>query len=210
MATPRHLDLYHNALIKRVKEHELIGEHERSFFSEILDRTIASTNGRTTEQKIQDITETVTSLAQIAIARELEAKENINNNVHTSEKIDRVSKETDDKINRLADATNEKFDKFAEFHNSDKQQFTADLQEIKSEIKSLSKQLTKNDIDTAVLKEVHEQEKQDKTVSKTPKYEKVMVLISKSWPLAVTIMFVVGVLAFRPALSGFLSKLFGL
>ena len=74
--------LNHQRILDKVN-HSDLDETRKMVYRSLLTRTIESTNGRTTEQKIQDITEALAGMAQLLISREIDDEK-------TSETINKV------------------------------------------------------------------------------------------------------------------------
>lgn len=72
--TPEHLTINQKAVLQRIEDAR-IDETSKMFFRTALERGIASTNGRTHEEKIQDLTEQFQTILQLNISRELIARE---------------------------------------------------------------------------------------------------------------------------------------
>lgn len=64
-------DLNHQAVLNKVNTSDL-DETRKMVYRRLLIKTNESTNGRTTNEKIQDITETLAAIAQIFISREID------------------------------------------------------------------------------------------------------------------------------------------
>ena len=65
------IDLNHKAVLDKVNTSEL-DETRKMVYRNLLTKTIDSVNGRTTAQKIQDITEALAVMSQIQISREID------------------------------------------------------------------------------------------------------------------------------------------
>jgi len=72
MSTPHHISANYDAVLKKI-ELANIDEAQKMFYRAFLDQTKESTNGRPTEEKIQDLTEAVAGLAQMSITRQIDS-----------------------------------------------------------------------------------------------------------------------------------------
>ena len=140
MSAPEYSVNIHNSLIKRINASKTMDEANKIVLCQMLSQSLDSTNGRTTEQKIQDLTVTVHNMLVLAIARHLDADE-------YEERAEKFAKSEEEYFNSSSDK---------------------------------------------------------------PKWQIVLTLLAKSWPLATTILGIAAMICFKPTIVEFLSKFFGI
>ena len=172
--------LNHQAILDKVN-HSDLDETRKMVYRSLLTRTIESTNGRTTEQKIQDITEALAGMAQLLISREID------------------DEKTSETINMVCQTVNEV--------KSNVGNLTESFKSLNVEISKLKEIDNKTDKELATMKlemaeKLEAADKPKKTVDKILEFFKTM-----PWSFTVLGLGICVVLVFRPELADILKMM---
>lgn len=142
MSTPQYINENHKAIVEKVNTAP-IDEAQKMYYRQLLDKSKESTNGRTQEEKTQDLTESMAGVIHLLITRHLDSKssdelfkteiKNIKTNLDTLQKELKLNNDVtfkldrehdcggkfdfDSKIKQIEEAANNKtkFDKIIDF-----------------------------------------------------------------------------------------------
>ena len=175
---PEYVRSNYEAMLDRINESNM-DESRKMLYRQFMGTSIESTNGRTIEQKIQDLTVNGANLLMLTITRQLDSECR--------------NQDIKDDISTLK----------------------TDISKLKNDVSAIDKKVDALQEDLKINDEVTQNlsirlADPDTEKPSDPKWQVVLRMISKSWPLCVTIIGVTMVLAFKPTLIQFAEKFFGL
>ena len=175
---PEYVRSNYDAMLDRINKSDM-DESRKMLYRQFMGTSLESTNGRTMEQKIQDLTVNGANLLMLTITRQMDSESR--------------NQEIKGDISNLKD---------------DISNLKTDVSNLDKKVDALQTDLKTNDEVTNTLADRFSDP--EGVLENEPKWQLVLRLLSKSWPLCVTIIGVTAIVAFRPTIIQFVEKLFGL